>query len=216
MEPDFYKMTPEWITIHTARMNLYEVTPEGLFRMADDAEDAAELLATANVDVIIYGCTTGSLVGGVEWEEDLNRKLLNKTGIPTISTSRAVVEALQVLSCEKVGVVTPYSEILNELEIEFLKGHGLEVSTIKGLGLLSNLDIGRTNGDMIVQLVDDVAEDADVIFISCTNLPAVDLIERLEEKLGKPVVTSNQASLWAAIKDLDVNGIKGYGELLRK
>ncbi|MCK4438234.1 maleate cis-trans isomerase, partial [Candidatus Bathyarchaeota archaeon] len=108
-----------------------------------------------------------------------------------------------------------YTDVLNGLEIEFLEAHGLEVSSIRGLGLLSNLEIGRTAGEVVEELAGDVAEGADVIFISCTNLPAVGLIEKLEEELGRPVVTSNQASLWAALRDSGVKGITGYGELLR-
>lgn len=215
MEPDFYRMAPGWVTIHTARMRLDEVTPEGLVRMADDAEIAAELLATADVDVIVYGCTTGSLVGGVEWEEDLVRRTGERTGIPTISTSRAVVDALQALGGGRVGVATPYTEVLNRLEAEFLEAHGLEVASIRGLGLLHNLDIGRTVGEVVEGLACEAAEGADVIFISCTNLPAVGLIDKLEAKLSRPVVTSNQASLWAALRDSGVKGIPGYGELLR-
>ena len=215
MEPDFYRMAPEEVSVHTARMRLDRVTPEGLIQMAEDAESAAALLSTADVDVIVYGCTTGSLVGGVDWEESLVRKIQGKTGIQTISTSRAVVEALHALGGGRVGVATPYTDVLNGLEIEFLEAHGLEVSSIRGLGLLSNLEIGRTAGEVVEELAGDVAEGAGVIFISCTNLPAVGLIEKLEEELGRPVVTSNQASLWAALRDSGVKGITGYGELLR-
>lgn len=215
MEPDFYRMAPDGVSVHTARMRLDEVTPEGLVRMAEDAEGAAELLATADVDVNVYGCTTGSLVGGIDWEESLVRSIRDRTGIPTISTSRAVVDALHALGGGRVGVATPYTDVLNGLEVEFLEAHGLEVSSIWGLGLLSNLDIGRTAGEVVERIVSEVAEGADVIFVSCTNLPAVGLIEKLEAELGKPVVTSNQASLWAALGDSWVRGIPGYGELLR-
>ena len=215
METDFHLMAPEGVTVHAARMRLDEVTPEGLVRMAEEAEAAAGLLATADVDVIVYGCTTGSLVGGVEWERSLVRGIGEGTETPTISTGRAVVEALTALGGGRVGVATPYTEALNGLEAVFLESHGLEVSSIRGLGLISNLDIGRTRGEVVERLVGEVAEGADVIFISCTNLPAVGLIERLEEKLGRPVVTSNQASLWAALRGSEASGIEGFGELLR-
>ena len=94
MEPDFYAMTPKGVTVHTARMRLTEVSPEALILMAEDTERASGLLADAGVDVIVYGFTTGSLVGGVEWEEGLVGRIEEETGIPAVSTSSAVVDAL--------------------------------------------------------------------------------------------------------------------------
>jgi maleate isomerase len=167
------------------------------------------------VDVIVYGCTTGSLVGGVRWEEDLVDRLHDNTGIRTMSTSGAVVGALRALSARRVGVATPYTDVLNRLETEFLEDHGFQVAAVEGLGLVNNLEIGRVEGGVIEGLVEAVAGEADTIFVSCTNLPALDLIDGLERRHGRPVVTSNQASLWAALRDSSVKAIIGYGELLR-
>ena len=215
IEPDFHRMVPEGVSVHTARMRLDEVTPDGLIRMADDAERGAALLATAGVDVIVYGCTTGSLVGGVKWEESLVRSIHENTGVRAMSTSGAVVLALRSLNARRVGVATPYTDVLNRLETQFLEDHGFQVAAIEGLGLVDNLEIGSVERDVIEGLVEAVASEADTIFISCTNLPALDLIDVFERRHGKPVVTSNQASLWAALRDSGVKGILGYGELLR-
>ena len=215
MKPDFHRMAPEGVSVHTARMRLDEVTPDGLIRMTDDAERGAALLATAGVDIVVYGCTTGSLVGGVRWEEDLVDRLHDNTGIQTMSTSGAVVGALRTLGAQRVGVATPYTEVLNRLETEFLEERGFQVAAIEGLGLVDNLEIGRVEREVIEGLVEAVASEADTIFISCTNLPALYLIDRLERRHGRPVVTSNQASLWAALRDSSMKEITGYGELLR-
>jgi len=214
MEPEFYRMAPGGVSIHTARMRLVETTAESLFEMAKDAERAAALLATAEVDVIVYGCTTGSLVGGVKWEENLVQRIEDGTGVPTLSTSGAVVDAINALNVKRVAVATPYTDDLNRLEVAFLKSHGIEVTDIKGLSLVMNVDIGRTDGAVVRELVRAVADGADAVFISCTNLPTVDLIEPLEAELQRPVVTSNQASMWAALRGSGITGIEGYGELL--
>lgn len=215
MEPDFHRMAPEGISVHTARMRLDEVTPDGLIEMADDAEKGAAHLATAGVDIIVYGCTTGSFVGGVGWEEGLVRSIYENTGVRAVSTSGAVVEALRALSARRVGVATPYTDVLNRLETEFLEAHGVQVAAIKGLGLVNNLEIGMVEKGVIMRLVEAVHGEADTIFVSCTNLPSLDLIDGLERSYGKPVITSNQASLWAALRDSGVKGIPGYGRLLR-
>ena len=216
MEPDFYAMAPMGVTIHTARMRLSEVTPDALVRMAGDTERAAGLLADAGVDIIVYGCTTGSLVGGVEWEEGLVGRIEEETGIPAVSTSSAVVEALRSLGAKRIGVATPYSEELNGLEKSFLEDLGFQVTGIRGLGLLDNLDIGRVGRGTLEDITREVADEADAVFISCTNLPVVGLIEEFEKEFNRPVVTSNQVSMWAALRGRVSPGVDGFGKLMRK
>ena len=216
MEPDFYAMAPRGVTIHTARMRLSKVTPEALIRMADDTERAAGLLADAGVDVIVYGCTTGSLLGGVEWEEGLVRRIEEETGIPAVSTSSAVVNALRSLGAKRIGVATPYSEELNGLEKRFLEDLGFQVTGIRGLGLLDNLDIGRVGKGTLEDITREVSDEADAVFISCTNLPVLGLIEEFEKEFSRPVVNSNQASMWAALRGRVIPGVDGFGELMRK
>lgn len=215
MEPEFYSMVPSGVSVHTSRMELEEVTTTGLTRMAEEAERAARLLATADVDVIIYGCTTGSLVGGVEWEKRLVQSIEEDTNTRAFSTSWAVVEAIKSLDGDSVSVATPYTDDLNRLERAFLESYGLKVNTVRGLGLVRNLEIGITELTVVEELVRATANGSDIIFISCTNLPTIGLIGKLEAELGRPIVTSNQASIWAALRGSGVTGIEGFGELLR-
>jgi maleate isomerase len=197
-------------------MRLSKVTTEALIRMAEDTERAAGLLADSGVEIIVYGCTTGSLVGGVEWEKGLVRRIEDATGIPAVSTSSAVVEALRSLGAKRIGVATPYSEELNALEKSFLEELGFQVTVMRGLGFLDNLDIGRVDRETIEELVKGMTEGTDSIFISCTNLPAVGLIEEFEKRYKKPVVTSNQASMWAALRGRVSPGVDGFGKLMRR
>jgi len=113
-------------------------------------------------------------------------------------------------------VATPYSEELNGLEKSFLEDLGFQVTGMRGLGLLDNLDIGRVGRGTLEELVRSVAEEADAVFVSCTNLPAVGLIEEFEKEFNRPVVTSNQASMWAALRGRVSPGVDGFGELMRK
>ena len=215
MESEFHAMRPEGVSVHTARMRLVEATPEELRRMAEDAQRAAELLATADVDVIIYGCTTGSLVGGVEWEEELRERIEGETGVETLTTAGAVVEALRALGVKRVCVATPYIRELDELEARFLGEQGFEVLAIRGLGLRRNTEIGGLPPWTAYRLAREAyREEADGVFISCTNFRTIEVIEPLERELGKPVVTSNQASMWAALR-LRRLPLEGYGRLLR-
>jgi len=214
MEPDFVMMAPEGVTVHSARMLLEDVTPESLERMAGEAEQAARLLSTADVDLMVYGCTSGSLIRGVEWEASLVNRIEAASGTQTVTTAGAVVEALRTLEARNIRVFTPYTDAVNRLEKTFLEAQGFHVDSIVGLGLVDNLKIGRVTPVEIERLVDP-RPAADCLFISCTNLPAVFLIQTLEERHQKPVVTSNQASMWATLRRLGKPGVEGYGALLR-
>jgi maleate isomerase len=214
MEPEFYAMAPFGVSIHTARMMLQDVTPEGLEYMAEDAVNAAELLSTADVDIIVYGCTSGSLVKGEAWESNLVKKIHKATGIPTKTTVRAVVEALKAVRATEITVVTPYIDELNRLEKTFLEAHGFHISNIKGLGLTDNLMIGKVSQDKIRNLI-DISSGSDCLFISCTNLPVTKMIQSLESQYKVPVITSNQASMWSALQSLNQEHVDGYGTLLK-
>lgn len=149
--------------------------------------------------------------------------------VKAITTSTAVIEALNLLKVKNVGVATPYTGEVNEKEKEFIEGHGIRVTQIKGLGyskpvksypLATQLVSGRGLLDPSVayRLAQDVdTREADGIFISCTNLRTIEIIDALEKNLGKPVVTSNQATLAMALR---VMGIKEkvvrFGSLLER
>jgi maleate isomerase len=213
MEPDLYSMAPKDVTVHTARMMLRDVTPEGLEEMAGEAARAARLLKTAEVDILAYGCTSGSLIRGVEWEKSLKRRLEETAGVPAITTAGAVVEGLKTLEAERVSVFTPYTDVVNMHERTFLEAHGYKVDIIRGLGLTDNQRIGRVSGEQLESFIVP-APGSDAVFVSCTNLPVVHLIEKLEEKHRLPFVTSNQATMWAALRRLHRNNLDGYGALL--
>ncbi len=215
MEPDLYRMAPRDVTVHTARMLLRVVTPEGLEEMAGEATGAAGLLKTACVDMIAYGCTSGSLIGGVGWEKSLKRRLEEAAGVPVVTTAGAVVEGLRTLGAERVSVFTPYTDAVNAIERDFLEAHGFKVTTMRGIGLTDNQMIGRVRGERLEAFIAP-APGSDAVFVSCTNLPVVDLIERLEERHRLPFVTSNQATMWAALRGLGESSLDGYGELLRE
>jgi maleate isomerase len=126
MEPEFSKMMPEGVSVHTARLRLVRVDVESLKKMAEKSVEVAEDLATAEVDLIVYGCTTGSLLEGSRWEEELRLRIEKATGIRVVTTAQAVVKSLKALGASRVSVATPYIEELNEREKRFLEENGLK------------------------------------------------------------------------------------------
>jgi arylmalonate decarboxylase len=218
-EPEFYRLAPPGVTIHTSRVLLTgEMDEDSFYRMARDLGRAAEELATAEVDVVAFGCTSGSVVCPLQ---DLTRSMHEKTGTPAIVTAGAVVNALNALGAKRVAMATPYVEMVNRREVEFLAEHGITVTRYLGLEMGHNQadrrNIGHISPQAVFRMACDIdTPDADAVFISCANVATLDILEDLEQALGKPVVTSNTACFWTCLRLLNINtSIEGYGRLLR-
>lgn len=218
MEPEFWRLSPPGVSVHAARVRLLRVGIEELSRMVDDVVRAAEDLSTAGVDVVLFGCTTGSLLEGPEWERRLREKIERVSGVKAITAAQAVIESLRALGVRKVAVATPYTEELNAREKAFLESGGLRVVRIRGLGISDNIEIGKQPPWVAYRLALDVARgaDADGVFISCTNLRTIEVVNALEEELGLPVVTSNTASMWLALRSVGIRDSIDCGKLLRE
>ncbi len=216
MEPEFYRILPEGFSVHTARLRLGMVTVEGLTRMEEGVEEEAEKLADASVEIIGFGCTSGSLFRGKGHEEMIEKRIRRASGVPAVATAGAVIRALRALGVRRVAVATPYIEEINILEERFLTQNGFTVVEMRGLGIRDNLEIGRLSRGDVERLVEGMRlDEAEGIFISCTNLPTAEVIGELEERLRRPVISSNTATLWAMLRGCGSNRpIRGYGTLL--
>lgn len=205
-EPEFWRWSPAGVAVYTARMSLESVNEEELVDMAKDVEAAVTHLETAAVDAIAFGCTTGSLVKGLGYDQEIQQKIEDIAGVPGIATSTAIMQAFDALGIQSLAIATPYIDEMNDKEVEFLEGNGYDVATITGLGIEPNLDIGRQEPSVAYRLAHDIDHpDADAVFLSCTNFRTLDVIAQLERDLDKPVLSSNSATLWAALGLLNVD-----------
>ena len=216
MEAEFWRMAMGWATVHTSRMRLQKIIIDELEEMEQQMLEAAVRLADAEVDVIGYGCTSGSLFKGKDHDREIERKITEKTGIPAVATARAVIEVLNELHISRVCVVTPYTEEINKLEKRFLEQNGIDVLRIKGLGIERNTEVGSKEPSVAYELAKEVyIPKTPGIFISCTNLRTIEVIDRLEKELGVLVISSNAASFWAMMRKAGIKRrLKGYGRLL--
>lgn len=215
---EFYEMAPKNVTVHVTRIPLERSTPKCLGKLADYAEDVAVLLAQAKVNVIAFCCTAGSFIGGPGFDREVIRKIEKSARIPATTTSTAVLSALDRLGARKLVVATPYIDEVNWLEKKFLEANGFSVIKIEGLKLLNSYAIGLVKSERLHELVKRVyTPKADVIFISCGGLRTINIIEEFEEKFRIPIITSNQATMWAALRMAGIKTpIKGFGKLLRQ
>ena len=218
VEPEFYRALPRGVTLHTARLYLTRIAPEAILKMVEDMETQAKLLASADVDVIVLGATAPSFLNGLGYDRELIAKLETATGKRATTTSTALVEAIRHIGAKRVVLGSAYDEKVNGIAADFLRASGFEVADMAGLALVDNLVVGRLSADTAYDLALKVNRaDADAIVLSCTNWQTMDAIERIERETGKPVITTTQATIWAALRAIGhTEPIQGYGRLLRE
>lgn len=215
-EPEFVDTVPDGVRVHSSRMHHTETSVENMEAMFDTGQRCAELLATAEPDVIAFGCTTGSLVSGEPaYALEMEAQLEDVSGVPSVATAASILRAFEALDLDSLVVHTPYPDALNEREWDFIERAGVEVLALEGLGLKSTTAKGEIHPETVyrhARAIDDA--DADGVFVSCTNYRTFEMIEALEADLDKPVVTSNQALLWDALSTAGVaHEDVGPGEL---
>jgi maleate isomerase len=222
-EEEFRQIAPQGISIHTARVYNPEVKSEEekeatMMRMNQEVERAAREVAGVEPDVILYACTTGSFLKGPGYDLEVEKKISSTTGVRALTTTTAVVEALKVFNFKRMGMVTPYTSGTASKERTFLEKvtPGLKVIREKNLEIISNLARGRLSPSTAYQAAREIdAPEVEGIFISCTNWRTIEVIDLLENDLGKPVITSNQASMWLVLKKLGKSEGRKYGRLFR-
>jgi len=208
-DEEWRRLMPDDVIVVSTRMFIESVDPAGLTTMVTNVERAARELATARPNVILMAGTAGAFNGGLNFDSELSRRIEQASGgIPGTTTMTAVLDALQALSIRKLAVATSYIDVVDKALTAVLTGSGIDVLAIKGMGILKSIDMGDVMPEQTYKFaseVFDAAPNADGYFISCGNLRTLETIAPLERELGKPVITSNQAGLWHALRRAGVS-----------
>jgi len=223
LEPDMALLRPQGVSMHFARLGGYDqnAIPDagqmaGLG--ASELEEPLGLLAGVKPDVILYGCTSATLTHGVKFDQELAARAEALSGAKTVTAAGALVMALKALKADEIAFASPYVPAINDMAIAFLKENGIAtVSRADVEGVLDNYG----QGEMSPEQVHDLAVRADsdragAVVLSCTDMRSVETVDRLEQTLKKPVVCSNQAMIFAALRYLDIEpGPVQCGRLLQ-
>ncbi len=216
-EYEYPRMVPEGVTVHFTRMAFENVTQENYVRMLDDVPRSAKLLSHARVHATAFACTSGSLFGGLGYDQKIIEIMKEHMNCPCTTTSTAVVEALKAIGIKKLSVGTPYPDWVNRLELKFLEDSGFQIVNIRGIlqDVKELFGINPENPSQELSFLTNAIppqrvyefaaskinkHDCDGIFLSCMALPTLGIINLLEKDLGKPVITSSQATLWKLLK----------------
>jgi maleate isomerase len=214
-ESDFFDIAPNDVAIHITRLKTDDhTTNETLSKHIEFMADAASRIQPdTKPDVISYSCTSGSIVIG---EKKIKEEI--KKGAPyaiPMTLVTGVVDALEELKVKNLVVGTPYLDEINTKEAEFLINKGFSVLNIQGLNLTKGIEFGTVTPEYWIKFALEINEAAaDAIFLSCGGIRSTEVIDRIEQKVGKPVITSNQAQMWSCLRRAGVEDkILGFGEL---
>ncbi len=212
LEPDMLMLAPRGVSMHFARAGGYDIDqiPDEIqMRQYSDsqADDVIDSLRLCRSDIVIYGCTSATLAQGPEFDRKFRDHIESICGVAAVTAASALVEVLQLLEIERFVFTSPYVSSLNDLAIRSLDCAGLScVGRLDAPRPMSNEDVASATPEEIIEIAVNVdTEAAQAVVISCTDYRATEAIPAIEAILGKPVVTSNQASLLIALRLLGIS-----------
>jgi len=195
--------------------NQNPLTKENLLKMQDDLElVASRILPDEKISTIAYGCTSGTIAIGETKVRD--KILLAKPGCYVTTPVTSAVKAFKIMNINKIALFTPYPDAVNKTILEYFSQKNIEVLSFASLNLNLDSEIANVDPNYILEISSKLEmKNVDALFISCTALPVLNILNKLEDKLKKLVLSSNQTLIWDTIRSTGYKSpIKGYGKLL--
>ena len=216
IEKDFINVIKDKeIDFFVNRIECYNpLTSENLIKMSQKVTEVTkDILPDQRIDCVVYGCTSGTIaVGYAEIEKKVK---LAKPEAKVTTPSTAAIKALKKLNIKNVSIFTPYSKKLNDEVVEYFKKENFNITSNSYFDINSDSDIGKVDQNYLYEVLSKVdLNGADALFVSCTALPVLSIIDKLEKKLNKIVLSSNQTLIWDTLENIGKNiSVKGFGKL---
>tara|TARA_B100000674_G_scaffold108261_1_gene79672 strand:- start:325 stop:1068 length:744 start_codon:yes stop_codon:yes gene_type:complete len=192
------------------------LTNETLIKMSDDIPKVTEnILPNQKLDCVAYGCTSGTIAAGYNLIFEKVNSVKPNTKVTTPITS--AINALKKLRIKRLAIFTPYTDEINRSVIDYFKKENIEITEFTYFDIASDIDIGKVDTQYLFDtLVKLKLTNSEALFISCTALPVLSIIQDLEKKINKFVLSSNQTLIWDTLKEINYkDGVTGYGELFK-
>ena len=218
IEKDFMSIIKDQsIDFFVNRIHCYfPLTNENLKKMSNSiTEISDDILPNEKLDCVVYGCTSGTIASGYS---SIKKKInLAKPEAKVTTPSTAAINALKKLGLKRISIFTPYSKALNDEVIDYFKKENFEITTNSYFDISNDLDIGKVDENYLYETLCEMdLGEAEALFISCTALPALSIIDKLEKKLNKIVLSSNQVLIWDTLQSIGKRDrIEGFGRLFK-
>ena len=191
------------------------LTHKNYLKMADHLPNIVEnILPGQKLNTIAYGCTSGTVAIGEKVIISQIRKSKPEAYVTTPIT--ATLRAFEKLNIRKIAILTPYPKLVNQTIYDYLEDRKIEIDSFSGFNLEYDSDIAKVDPQHIIKTINNINySNVDAIFVSCTALRAVEVLQEVEDLIKKPVISSNQAIIWDSIRSVKIEtSIKGFGKLL--
>ena len=203
------------IDLYVNRIHCYNpLTNETLAKMADDiTEVTQDILPDQKIDCIAYGCTSGTVAAG--YDTIKSKVNLAKPEAKVTTPITAAVKAINKLGIKKISIFTPYTKTINDSVVKYFKDQNIIINSLTYFDIDSDLDIGKVDENYLFDVLSKIdLEDSDALFVSCTALPVLSIIDKLEKKMNKTVLSSNQTLIWDSFNAIDYKEkINNFGKL---
>ncbi len=187
---------------------------ENYLKMVEHLADiAGNILPGEHIDSIAYGCTSGTVaIGDKRIADEINK---SKEGSYVSTPMKAALKAFANLKLDKIAVLTPYPKEVNKTVFDHLIKNNIEINSFSSFNLEYDNDIANVDPKCLIEIIDNIDhKDAEAVFISCTALRAVEVLDQIEKRISKCVISSNQAIIWDCLRSVNINNtINGYGKL---
>jgi maleate isomerase len=203
-EPQFNTYLPAGVGVHVTRLRMAGKFRKPLNELERPLTEAAEALSDVKPDVIVFHCTANSMENGLAHEKAIVDLVEGASGCPTMTTAQAITQAFDNCGIKKLVLISPYVKATNQLEMSYLAETGYTVVHELGLALDSHAYGSVTPEEWEKVVKENTRAEADGYFLSCTNTRMIEAVPDLERDLGKPVINSNQATIWACLKKLGI------------
>ena len=218
IEKDFSNViSGKKIDFFVNRIKCYNpLTSKNLIKMSKEVTSVTkDILPDQKIDCVVYGCTSGTIAAGYRSIEKKIKKAKPNTKVTTPST--AAIKALRKMEIKKISVFTPYPKKLNNEVIDFLKKEKFIITSNSYFDIKSDIDIGKVDPEYLFKVLSRMDhKNADALFVSCTALPVLSILNRLEKKIKKIVISSNQALIWDTLEKIGKNNsITNFGKLFK-
>ena len=203
------------IDLYVNRIHCYNpLTNETLAKMADDITKVTkDILPDQKIDCVAYGCTSGTVAAGYN---TIKAKInLAKPEAKVTTPITATIKALKTLDINRISIFTPYTKEINDSILDYFKKQNIIITSLTYFDIASDLDIGKIDKNYLFKVLSQIdLNDSDALFISCTALPALSIIEMLEKKLNITVLSSNQTLIWDTLNCINnKETTRGFGKI---
>ena len=192
------------------------LTRENLIKMSEKVTEVTkDILPDQDLDCVVYGCTSGTIAAG---HEIIEKKIkLAKPKANVITPNTAAIKALKKMKIKKIFLFTPYSKKLNDEVLEYFKSEDFDITSNAYFDIESDNDIGKIDQSYLYEVLSKIdLNNAEALFVSCTALPVLPIIHKLEKKLNTTVLSSNQALIWDTLVKINKNNsVEGFGKLFQ-